>query len=61
MNGKIAKLIRKVTAKSPHVLRRALKREWLATPSDKRSRGVLRAAISKMAAATPTVEDYATR
>jgi hypothetical protein len=58
MNEKAAKLINRITAHSSQATRAALKREWLATPANKRA--ALRSKIShaQIAIATPTIEDY---
>ena len=61
MNGHIARLINRATRDAAPGLRRALKREWQATPSNARSAGKIRHAIRQMARAADTlkVEDYA--
>ena len=61
MNGHIARLINRATRNASPGLRRALKREWLATPSNERSAGKIRHAIKMLEAAAPKVEDYAPR
>ncbi|MCU0692659.1 MAG: hypothetical protein MUF54_14760 [Polyangiaceae bacterium] len=59
MNSRTARIINHATAKSAPAVRNALKREWLATPRNERSklRGRIHHAVKVAESHVPTVEE----